>query len=408
MVRRRNTEEALIVNPALSLTLDYKARVRGQPVVYLHFPPLKHHEWAHVFGALLQHPEWLSDARRIPREYRDALRAIGVLIPKSAIPPAATFSSALCDNDLLATISDHAKRTIGERLKLSNLRVNPDIYVQPGEQRPDGPRRRRIPPVRSFPTAKPLIWVRSPISGFMAPYESTKSDILEIKRLLASPTKTIAALSPERARRLVLSDILIPKNVTPRKAHRTLQALARFYKRERYVVLRNIIPPYFIAAIRKYFRALREGGYMMLDQHTVKGKRLVLYNDEVAQFAARQMSAIVSAVTGEEAMSAFTFVVTYLSGSRLGKHRDRPQCVWNISFLVDCNSEESDWPLFLEIGGKKREATLQIGDGVLYSGYDTPHWRNTIPKGRTETVITCHFVPADYPGQLEIDRYEQH
>ena len=88
----------------------------------------------------------------------------------------------------------------------------------------------------------------------------------------------------------------------------------------------------------------------------------------------------------------------------LKRHRDRAQCAWNLSLVIDMQPRlpaRRAWPIFIEADGKTHAVRLAMGDAVLYSGTSQWHWREAQPRGHRTTVCLYHFVPEDFAGSLE-------
>jgi hypothetical protein len=111
----------------------------------------------------------------------------------------------------------------------------------------------------------------------------------------------------------------------------------------------------------------------------------------------------VARVTGETVIPSFTWLMRYQAGAILGRHRDRPQCRWNVSLCVDSENESRDtvdWPLFFKVDGAVRAAYLETGEGVLYSGTETTHWRDQLGKDEAVSFIFLHYVNDGFRGRL--------
>jgi hypothetical protein len=182
----------------------------------------------------------------------------------------------------------------------------------------------------------------------------------------------------------------------------TLAKLSTRLQSEQYAVVRDIIDPLQIAALRKHFRILDHRNFLIPDLQG-GSVRYALHNEPVAQFVHHQLSSLVRCVTGEALTPSYCFLSVYKTGSFLAKHSDRPQCAWNLSLLIDTDPEKDlgdSWPIFLKVGDQTKAVRLEMGAGLLYRGTDIPHWRETLGNGETNTLILCHFVPEDFAGDL--------
>jgi hypothetical protein len=81
---------------------------------------------------------------------------------------------------------------------------------------------------------------------------------------------------------------------------------------------------------------------------------------------------------------------------------DRRQCDYTMSLLVDRTTGEAGepWPLWLEGTSGKASVTMDLGDAVLFRGFDLPHWREAAPPDQSQTMLLFHFVPSSFTGVL--------
>jgi hypothetical protein len=255
-----------------------------------------------------------------------------------------------------------------------------------------------------FLSGYPLLWVQHPGTKIPAPFWLDNVYLKLIRGLMAnqmSPTK----LEPLVLATLTNARVLVSADYEESESKIWAETFAKLSTRlraEQYAVIRSIIDPLQIAALRKYFRTLDHKNFLI--PYVRSGSvRYALHNEPVAQFVHHQLSDLVRCVTGEPVMPSYCFLSVYKTGSVLAKHSDRPQCAWNLSLLIDTDPEKEpgdSWPIFLEAGGQTRAVRLEMGDGLLYRGTDIPHWREALGDGETNTLILCHFVPEDFAGDL--------
>lgn len=168
--------------------------------------------------------------------------------------------------------------------------------------------------------------------------------------------------------------------------------------------MRALINPLQVGAMRTYARALRREGYLNSPRETdISKTRHFLHDEVVGRFFHLNMVELVSRMTGIESKASFSGLSHYLPGSLLTAHRDRPQCRLNVSLAVDNNrglGKAGEWPLFIEYRGKAHRIILQPGDGVIYSGHKSHHWRNAQPQGMVTSLYLLCFVDRGFGGAL--------
>src|SRR5258708_31018076 len=173
--------------------------------------------------------------------------------------------------------------------------------------------------------------------------------------------------------------------------------------RERgYAPIRDLIHPFHIAALRRYYRCLVRKGEIALG-HSQSPRRYITYNDPVARFFHHQIAATLSAVAGEPVKPSYVYLPSYLSGAELKKHTDREQCEFSVTLCLDFSPEptlETPWPIKLDTSAGTTTVYQSIGDGLAYRGTRLPHYRDVLPEGHTSTSIFFHYVAADFKGSL--------
>jgi hypothetical protein len=160
--------------------------------------------------------------------------------------------------------------------------------------------------------------------------------------------------------------------------------------------------------LRRYFRALVEGGRARFDDRQVP-LRYWLHNEPVARAFHHRLSPVVSDLAGESMKPSYVFFASYRPGAVLLPHRDRAQCALSISLLLDyepLSAAVSPWPLWLGLdaeapSGRSVAIEQAPGDALFYRGTELSHWRDPLPEGHTSTSLFLHYVPAAFDGPLD-------
>lgn len=167
-------------------------------------------------------------------------------------------------------------------------------------------------------------------------------------------------------------------------------------------VLRGLLTPGHLAALRTYVRALRAAGLMTLGDSQVP-KRYRLYDEPVMHGLHRLLTPLIERVVGAPLLASYAYLATYVDGADLPAHVDREQCRWNMSLALDQTpglALEDAWPLYVQPQDRAVPIRLLPGDAVIYSGTDLPHGRLPLPVGQTATLCFFHFVEPGFEGAL--------
>jgi hypothetical protein len=205
---------------------------------------------------------------------------------------------------------------------------------------------------------------------------------------------------------LAAAGIFIVQNESDRPADNSPQFAEKSTKQFRekgYYPLRNLIHPFHIAALRRYYRhAVRSGNICLGDEQS--SRRYVVHNESVARFFHHQMASAVASVVGEAIQPSYVYLASYLSGAELKKHIDREQCEFSVTLCLDFSPEPqlaTSWPINLDTTQGMVTVYQALGDGLVYRGTQVPHYRSRLATGHTSTSIFFHYVPANFAGSLD-------
>lgn len=106
-------------------------------------------------------------------------------------------------------------------------------------------------------------------------------------------------------------------------------------------------------------------------------------------------------VQKESLYSTYTFYRKYYQGQKLEKHVDRPSCEISFSLCLAMKDKTNPWAIYFEDTDTDTvfEAKPEVGDGVIYLGCVTPHWREVCEQEWHKQV----FFHYSTDPQLEFD-----
>jgi hypothetical protein len=284
------------------------------------------------------------------------------------------------------------------------LFLNPDCRFTRGRELPEDAAGEGGPPER-FALPHPLVWVRDPGSEALLPFwlgEELRALLAEVRPGQHAPV----GLPPEMKRILAMAGVLVPQDWSATRRHEWIAANARAaqtFRQKGYVPVPNLLHPFHVGALRRYYRHMvRTGG--MTDDVLQSPGRVIVHNESVARFFHHQLTASVAALVGEPVKPSYVYVACYQPGAMLKKHVDREQCEFSITLCLDYSPEprtSTPWPLQLDTPSGKSMVFQALGDGLLYRGRQLPHFRDPLPMAHTSTSIFFHYVRQDFRGRLE-------
>jgi len=256
-----------------------------------------------------------------------------------------------------------------------------------------------------------MAWVRSPATGNLLPYWLGPQLEAVVRRL--RPQEPVPSSLPHGARRLLTAaGILVSDDVSHERKDRATQLqqherriahAASLFREKGYAPLGDLIHPFHIAALRRYYRYLIRTGAIKLGDGQ-SPLRYVAHNEPVARFFHHDIAATLSAVTGESLRPSYVYMASYLSGAQLKKHTDREQCEFSVTLCLDFSPEpalETPWPIRLDTPTETVTVYQALGDGLAYRGTRLPHYRDALGDGQSSTSIFFHYVAADFSGSLD-------
>lgn len=284
------------------------------------------------------------------------------------------------------------------------LYLNPEFILCPAGQFPNelAPRKELV---SGFALQGTIAWVRHPATGSLLPFWLGPQFEAVLRGL--RPKEPVASSVPGSARSLLAAaGILVPEDGAGQRLHEHAEMVRKagpHFRGKGYAPLADLIHPFHIAALRRYYRYLIRTGAVPLGDGQ-SPRRYVAYNERVARFFHHHIAATLSAVAGEALKPSYVYLASYLSGAELKKHTDREQCQFSVTFCLDFSPEpalEAPWPIQLDTATGTVTVYQALGDGLAYRGTRLPHYRWILGEGQTSTSIFFHYVAADFAGSLD-------
>jgi len=311
----------------------------------------------------------------------------------------------------------------------SALYLNPECILNAGGQLPD-----ELASCKElfsgFALQGTIAWVRNPATGNLLPFWLGPQ--LSAVAQSLPPHEPVPSSLPNDARRLLeAAGILVPgdrpayvglglrpgqdaqaasrpltgseiQSHADRNRDGRIAKASAMFREKGYAPLGDLIHPFHIAGLRRYYRYLIRSGAIELGDRQ-SPRRYVAYNEPVARFFHRDIAATLSAVAGEPLKPSYVYMASYLNGARLKKHTDREQCEFSVTLCVDFSPEpalETPWPIRLDTPTGTVTVYQALGDGLAYRGTRLPHYRDALGDSQTSTSIFFHYVAADFSGPL--------
>jgi hypothetical protein len=259
--------------------------------------------------------------------------------------------------------------------------------------------------LKNFYLRTTVAWVRDPATRSLHPFWLGPRLEAVVSSLRAG--EPVPDSVPRDVRLLLASaGIVVPEGHSERGIAESAEVISEAtyrFREKGYVPLGNLIHPFNLAALRRYYRhVIRRGAIPLGDVQSPR--RYAAHDESVARFFHHQVANAVGAVVGEAIKPSYVYLASYLSGAELKKHIDRPQCEFSVTLCLDFSPEPelaTSWPICLDTPEGTVTVYQALGDGLVYRGTKVPHYRHVLAEGNTSTSIFFHYVPADFSGPLE-------
>ncbi|MGA2374569.1 MAG: hypothetical protein ABSF72_03555 [Candidatus Sulfotelmatobacter sp.] len=346
-------------------------------------------------------------------EWIAGLMGVGSRQTHSATLPPGQFH-CLLDELPLHLVPQRRLESQSWRQSHHSLFLNPECSVLPAGGVPAELERHRDL-LKDFYLQGTIAWVRDPATAALQPFwlgprleavvASLHSGKLGAGKLGAG-TPVSDAVPGDVLQLLAGAGILTTEDYAERRLAEWAEVVrkgAQQFRERGYIPLGNLIHPFNLAALRRYYRhAVRRGAICLGDVQSAR--RYAAHNESVACFYHHQIANAVSAVVGEAIKPSYVYLASYLSGADLKKHIDREQCEFSVTLCLDFSPEPelaTSWPIRLDTPEGPVTVYQALGDGLVYRGTKVPHYRDVLAEGHTSTSIFFHYVPADFSGSLE-------
>lgn len=259
--------------------------------------------------------------------------------------------------------------------------------------------------LKDFALQGTIAWVRQPEACGFRPFWLSSRLEQVVDEVRADRTR-VAGLSDEDCRLLIAAGIFSSPGHSEKSKGRGSTQISRsaeMFHQRGYAPLRNLLHPFHVAALRRYYRRMIRTGQVYLGDNQ-SARRYVAHNESVTRFFHHQIATTVSEVVGEPVKPSYVYLASYLGGAELKKHTDREQCAFSVTLCLDFSPEpvhQTSWPIRLSTAHGSVSVYQALGDGLVYRGTRVPHYRDPLPAGQTSTSVFFHYVPVGFSGPLD-------
>jgi len=282
----------------------------------------------------------------------------------------------------------------------SSWRVNPNCFFANDSQIPSE-LAEAMKTLQPFLPNEQTVWVKDPALRAWWPY-----GLGETFSAAMNSSNETESLREEQKKVLACAYLLLPGTEQSHREKQWNEAIPyaqEYFAANGYVPIRGLIPPFLVAALRRYYRFHIRSGHLRLGD-TQSSRRYIAHNEPVTRYFHHQLTHAISTIANKPLKPSYVYTGCYQEGAELKKHKDRAQCEYSFTFCLDYSPEpenETPWPIHLDTKDGTVTVYQSIGDALIYRGCRLPHYRYRLQKGHTSTSIFFHYVDIDFAGTLD-------
>lgn len=180
------------------------------------------------------------------------------------------------------------------------------------------------------------------------------------------------------------------------------------FEKQRYALFNNVLSKEMCKFLTNYMFLKRDAGYLeppleLGGSDSQCPLSWSIYGDPAFDTLLAQLTSPLSAMLGVDLLPAYTYARIYQPGEVLEWHVDRPSCEISGTMTIG-KSADANWPIYVGTPGsiERVGAPIDIGIGelLMYSGCEVPHWRDEF-DGEWQVQVFFHYVRKDGPYAKE-------
>lgn len=158
-----------------------------------------------------------------------------------------------------------------------------------------------------------------------------------------------------------------------------------------YEIIRNLIDPKICYRLAERIKEREELDKFHYDDQCLISPAFDGQLDDLAEFVRSKISQYLN----QQLFNTYNYCRIYKSGEILEPHKDKNQCEVAVSLTLHTDNEKI-WPIWLYSNQEQKsvEVILNVGDVLIYKGYELLHWRNKF-NGPEEQIQAFLFYATD-------------
>jgi hypothetical protein len=204
----------------------------------------------------------------------------------------------------------------------------------------------------------------------------------------------------------------------------TIKDTAKFYKENKYCVIKNFIPKSLAEYLYVYAQLRAKRARTMVDRKWPKFNEssdggftqpqcpgvYSCYGDPAMEALLLRRLDEMKKITGLNLIPTYAYWRLYKTGDVLKRHKDRPSCEVSTTLFLGHNIqnlknrkkdwENYKWPMWVDktggFGNKGVPLYLEPGDMILYRGCEIEHWREPF-LGENHAQVFLHYNNLNGP-----------
>ena len=182
-----------------------------------------------------------------------------------------------------------------------------------------------------------------------------------------------------------------------------LEAYRDLFSQHGFALIRRLLPPGQIAALRSYWQKL--AALDVIPDRGDGGARRGSHGEPSSALLLHLLQPFIAGIIGSDIKPAYSYAWIYRRGAEMPPHLDRKACRCTVTVLVDyapAVDGPTPWPLCVHPRGGAAPVEIQqsVGDAIIFNGRELKHFRPPFTAGTQSTSLLLHYVDRKFAGVM--------
>jgi hypothetical protein len=167
------------------------------------------------------------------------------------------------------------------------------------------------------------------------------------------------------------------------------------FRKNRYLVLKRLLPPEILGFLKIYYGVLLNNGFFTRDDQCPAS--LSLGGDPGLDSVLEWLRPELERLVGFKLAPTYSYTRRYAKGELLKRHKDRDSCELSVTLSIQIPERAAPSVVYFKSANSHvTKVAMREGDGCIYAGAELEHWRD---RFKTDGYIQLflHFISKSGP-----------